>query len=55
MADKLIPKDDEQNYYFCRLQLVVETFLHVTQLNKPTNQNSIGKSLQRKYLIKSVS
>ena len=38
MADKLmyIPKDNNQNYPFCRL--VVETF---GQLNKPTNQNLI--------------
>ena len=37
IADKLmyIPSNDTQNYPFCRLQLVVETF------NEPTNQNSI--------------
>ena len=31
-----IPNDDKQNYPFCRLQLVVETFVHLT-----TNLNSI--------------
>ena len=32
MADKLMykPNDDTQNYLFCRLQLVVETFGHLT-------------------------
>ena len=32
MADKLmyIPDDDTQNYPFCRLQLVIETFGHST-------------------------
>ena len=39
MADKLmyIPNDGTQNYFFCRLKLVVETY----ELNKPTNQNSV--------------
>ena len=39
MADKLmyIPDDDKQNYFFCRLQLMVS----YTQLNEPTNQNSL--------------
>ena len=41
MADKLtfIPNDDTLNYPFCRLKLVVESL--DTQLNEPTNQNSI--------------
>ena len=41
MADKYlyIPLDDTQNYPFCRLQLVVESL--ETQLNRPTNQNSL--------------
>ena len=41
MANDLlyIHNDDTQRYPFCRLQLVCETF--DTQLNKPTNQNSI--------------
>ena len=36
MADKLlyIPNDDKQNYPFCRLQLVVETFGH-NLINQP--------------------
>ena len=36
MGDKLMyfPNNDTQNYPFCRLQLVVETF---GQLNEPTN------------------
>ena len=40
MADKLmyIPNDYTQNFPFCRLQLVVETF---KTLNKPTNQNAM--------------
>ncbi len=41
MTDKFvyIPNDYIQNDPFCRLQLIVETF--DTQLNEPTNQNSI--------------
>ena len=41
MADKLkcISNEDTQNYLFCRLQKVVETFRHST--NEPTNQNLI--------------
>ena len=42
MADTLmytpIDVDDTQNYPFCKLQLVVETFW---TLNKSTNQNSV--------------
>ena len=33
------PNDDTQKYPFCRLQLMVEPL--DTQLNEPTNQNSI--------------
>ena len=45
MANKLkyIPNDDTQNYYLCRLQLVVETFGHWT---KWTNQSKFNKSPQ---------
>ena len=32
-----IPNDDTPNYHFCRLQLVVETF--IPQHNFPSNQN----------------
>ena len=40
MTDKLmyIPNEDTQNYPFCRLQLVVETFGHST--SEPNNLNS---------------
>ena len=41
MADKFmmyIPKNYQQNYPFCRLQLVNR---FDTQLNKPSNQNSL--------------
>ena len=44
MADKVkyIPNDYIQNYLFCELQLVVETFGPMdTLINEPTNQNSI--------------
>ena len=34
-----IPNNDTQNYSFCRLHLVVKTFVH--QFDDPTNQNSI--------------
>ena len=33
-----IPHDNTQNYHFCKVQLVVETF---GQLNDQTNQNSL--------------
>ncbi len=41
MGDELvyIPKNNTQNYPFCRLQLVAEQL--DTQLNEPTNKNSI--------------
>ena len=43
MADKLIfiPNDDTRNYSFCRLHLVVVLFGQDTQLNEPTNENSM--------------
>ena len=51
MADKLmyIPNDNKQNYPFCRLQLVVETFGHpgiqnsfkVPKVVKPTKTKSL--------------
>ena len=37
-----IPINDTQNYTFCRLQLVVETFGQSTN-NEPTDQNLINK------------
>ena len=41
MADKsmYIPNDDTQNYPFFRLKIVVES--SDTELDEPTNQNSI--------------
>ena len=46
MADKLmyIPNVDTQNYPYCRLQLIVETFEYST---KWTNQSKFNKSLQK--------
>ena len=43
MADKFmnISNDYAHNYFFCSLQLVVETL--ATQLNIPTNQNLISQ------------
>ena len=40
-ADKLMYNGDTQNYPFCRLQLVVETFDHST---KWTNQSKFNKN-----------
>ena len=52
MADKLmyIPNDGKKNYTYCRFKLVVDT-----QLNEPTNQNSmkvpkVVKSTNKKML-----
>ena len=41
MADKLmyIPNDDTQNYPFCNLQLVVETFGHLTRRTNQSKYN----------------
>ena len=43
MADKVmyIQNDDTQNYPFCRLQLVADTFVHLTFYYNQ-NQNSIN-------------
>ncbi len=45
MTDELmyIPNDDTQNYSFCKLQLVVETFGH---LPLQTNQSNLIKVLK---------
>ena len=55
MADKFmyIPNDDTQNYPFCKIQLMVETF---GQLNEPTNQCSnkvlkVFKPMNKKILL----
>ena len=56
MADKwmYIPNVDTQNYHLYRLQLMVERL--ETQINEPTNQNSIKlpkvvKSTNEKMLL----
>ena len=55
MADKLmyISNDDRQNYPFCLLQLVVETFEHNTQLDEPTNKKvpKVVKPTNKKMLL----
>ena len=38
-----IPNDDTQNYPISRLQLVAETFRHLTHSNEPTNKFSTNK------------
>ena len=45
MADKLmyIPIYDAQNYHFCRLQIVVETFGHSTYLTLIQNLITVPK------------
>ena len=54
MADQLmyIPNDDTQNFSFCRLKLVVETF--ETHHNEPANQNSriflkLSRRIRKRY------
>ena len=50
-----IPNDDTQNYPFCKLQLVVETFKH-SNLNKSTIQNSqksqklVSQLIRKRYI-----
>ena len=58
MTDKLmyVSKDYTQNYPFCILQLVVETFAYATYWIEPTKQNSIEvpkvvKSTNKKMLL----
>ena len=43
-----IPNDNIQNYPFCRIKLVVETFEHPTLL---TNQLSLQSCLSNEYKI----
>ena len=54
MADKLIykPNDDTQNYPFCRLQILVKTFGHLTK--ETENQNSIKVPRIRKHYYKTL-
>ena len=56
MADKLmyIPNDDTQNYFFCRLQLDVETFGHSTYWTNQSNSikvPEIDESTNKKTLL----
>ena len=44
--DETIANDDTQNYHFCRLQLVVETYGHST---KWSNQSKLNLSPQVSY------
>ena len=60
MADLLmyIPNDDRQNYLFCRLQLLGETFEHLTEWTL-TNQYSLKvskvvKPTNKKTLLKHI-
>ena len=51
MANELIPNNDRENYPFCRLKLLVETFDHsiksklikikVPKAVKPTNKKTL--------------
>ena len=45
MADKLMynPYDDTENYPFCRLQLVVETFGHSSWWTNQSKFNKVSK------------
>ena len=45
MTDKFmyIPNNDKQNYAFCRLKLVVETFRHSTLLTKQSKYTKVPK------------
>ena len=52
-----IPNDEKQNSLFCRLQLLVKTFL--TQLNESTNHNllkvpKVVKPANKKMLLKTL-
>ena len=48
----LIPNDDSQKYLFCKLKLVVETL--ITQLNEPTNHNSLNPPKLLSQRLKNV-
>ena len=45
IADKLIyiPNDDTQNYPFCRLKFVVETFEHSIKITNQSNFTKVPK------------
>ena len=48
MADTLmyIPKDDTQNYPFCRLKLMVETYEHSTLCIKQSKFTQVSKNIK---------
>ena len=48
-----IPNEDTQNYHFCRLQLVVETFGHLIH-QQIKIQNSSHQKLSSQWIIKSL-
>ena len=59
MVNKLmyIPNNDTQNYHFCRLRLVVETFQHSTKRtnqSKLINRPKVVKTTNKKTLVTSV-
>ena len=59
MANRLmyIPNDATQNYLFCRLELVVETFGHLTLWTKKTNRIKAPKFIKqtnKKTLFKNL-
>ena len=59
MADELIyiPNYDSQNYLFCRLKLLVETFEHSTLLTKQskfTEVPKISKQTNKKTFYKTL-
>ena len=56
MANKLmyIPNDDTQNNHFCRLQLMVETFEHLTKWTNQSNLlkvSKVVKAMNKKMLL----
>ena len=53
MPDKLmyILNDDTQNYQFCRLQLVIESFEHSANRNSlPSSYKTLGTSVKNSPL-----
>ena len=51
MDDKFmyIPNDDTQNYLFCRLKLVVETFKHSTVWAIQSNPKFLSQRIRKRY------
>ena len=46
-----IPNYDTQNYYFCRLQLVVEVFRHSTKCTNQLKFTIVVKPTNKKVLL----